>query len=154
MQIITYPNPILRKKSRDLTQAEISSPEIKQLISDMYNLMRKKDGVGLAAPQIGKNINLFVINVETQNLHKTTALINPKIISGSWRKSTEQEGCLSIPGTFGQVKRPRRIKVKAINQNHQPIQFKATDLLARVIQHEYDHLGGVLFIDKMLEKSK
>ena len=138
------PAPVLRQPTRALTIQELQSSEVRQLILDMFETMKAKDGVGLAAPQIGQAIKLIVINTASGDL----ALINPKIVRKSWKKDTMEEGCLSIPKVFGIVKRPERIKVVALDKDGKKIKLTAIGYLARVIQHEVDHINGVLFIDR------
>ena len=106
--------------------------------------MLEKDGVGLAAPQTGKNIRLCVVNTKEGPI----CLINPEITKKSWKKEWAEEGCLSIPSIFGQVRRHKNITCKYIDKDKKIIKLDADGLLARVIQHEIDHLDGVLFIDK------
>src|SRR3989338_6435398 len=141
-EIIKYPSPILRNKSEAISNNEAT--KLRELIHDMAIVMKKKDGLGLAAPQIGKNIRLAIINTKDGVL----ALINPKITNKSWKKEIGEEGCLSIPGIFGMVKRHVKIDVMALDANGKEISFPAKGLFARVIQHEVDHLNGILFIDR------
>ncbi len=143
LNIIIEGNPILRKKSEKIAGI---TPEIKQLALDMAETMVKSDGIGLAAPQIGQNIRLVSINTERGPL----TLINPKIIWKSLRKEIEEEGCLSCPGKFCPVKRSKVIYVKALNEDNQQMKFRAQGLFARVIQHEVDHLDGILITDKFV----
>ncbi|MBI2459278.1 MAG: peptide deformylase [Parcubacteria group bacterium] len=150
LKIITRPNPILRKKSVEINLAEIKSRGFKKLVSDMAKTMLKTDGVGLAAPQIGKSIRLAVINSKDG----VFCLINPKFIKKSWARELGQEGCLSIPGVFGQVKRHKKISLTYYNQAGKKIKLAADGMMARVIQHEIDHLDGILFIDKAVEVEK
>jgi len=147
LKIITQPNPILRKKSTEIDLKKIKAPELKSLISAMAKTMTKTDGVGLAAPQIGKNIRLVLINSKDGAF----CLINPKIIKKSFARELGEEGCLSIPGIFGKVKRHKKITLTYLNQNGKKIKLAAQGLMARVMQHEIDHLDGILFIDKAIE---
>ncbi|MDO8669583.1 MAG: peptide deformylase [Candidatus Buchananbacteria bacterium] len=142
LKIITHPNPILRKRSQNV--ADVLSDKIQKLIPEMMETMKAKEGVGLAAPQIGQNIRLFVVGYKDKNL----VIINPKIIKKSLLKEWDEEGCLSIPNKYGQVKRHKSLTVKYLNEGGQEQTLKASGLLARVIQHETDHLDGILFIDK------
>ena len=142
LPIITNPNPILRKKSVEIKQ--IQAKQFQQLCLDMAKTMREKDGVGLAAPQIGQNIRLIVINTK----NGAVCMINPEITKKSLTKEWSEEGCLSIPDVFGQVKRHKKITCKYLDKNGKEIKITAQGLMARVIQHEIDHLDGVLFIDK------
>lgn len=144
LKIITIPNPILRKKSKEINFKEINTRDFAKLVSAMGKTMIKTDGAGLAAPQIGKSIRLAVINSKDGPI----CLINPKITRKSWARELGQEGCLSIPGIFGQVKRHKKITVAYYNQAGKKIKQVAQGLMARVMQHEIDHLDGILFIDK------
>jgi len=141
LNIIKEPNPILRKRSKEIAQI---TPEIKRLILDMGKTMKSADGIGLAAPQIAKNIRLVLISTENGPL----ALINPIIYRKSLRKESEEEGCLSCENVFKKVKRSKVIYVKSLNQDGKEIKFRAEGLFARVIQHEVDHLDGILITDK------
>ncbi len=144
LSIIADPNPVLRQKAQEINLAKIKSEEIRRLISDMKETVGPVGGIGLAAPQIGLSVRIIVINLEDKKM----ALINPVITRFSWRKEISEEGCLSVPGKFGLVKRSKVIKIKAFNEDGKEIKFKAKGLFARVIQHEIDHLDGILFIDR------
>lgn len=148
LPIKIYPCQTLRQRSKPVI--DLKSPAIKQLILDMKETMQAKDGLGLAAPQVGYNLNIVVVNTA----EGTVALINPKILRKSWKKEWLEEGCLSLPEIYGLVKRNIRIKVAAFNTSGKKVKFKAEGLFARVIQHEIDHLKGVLFIDKAKEITK
>ncbi len=150
LKIITLPNPVLRKKSSEISLNKIKGREFKRLFLAMAKTMLKTDGVGLAAPQVGKNIRLAVINSKDGVI----CLINPKITKKSWARELAQEGCLSIPGIFGQVKRHKKITLSYYNQDGKKIKHTAQGLMARVLQHEIDHLDGILFIDKAVEVEK
>lgn len=141
-KIITNPNPILRKKSQPIK--DVLDVELQKMLPEMVETMIKKDGVGLAAPQIGKNIRLVTVRFKNNNL----ILFNPIIVKKSLLKEWDEEGCLSVPGVFGDVKRHKKIAIKYLDQNNLEQQLKAEGLLARIIQHEIDHLDGILFIDK------
>ena len=117
LKIITQPNPILRKKSVEINPKEMKSREFKSLLSSMAKTMVKTDGVGLAAPQIGKNIRLAMINSKDGIF----CLINPKYTKKSWARELAQEGCLSIPGVFGKVKRHKKISLTYHNQDGKKI---------------------------------
>lgn len=142
LQIITDPNPILRKKSIEIK--DIKSKQFQQLCLDMAHTMKEKDGVGLAAPQIGKNIRLIVVNTKEGAI----CMINPKIIRKSLIKEWGEEGCLSVPGKYGQVKRNKKITYCYLDKLGEEKKMSAQGLMARVIQHEINHLDGILFIDK------
>ncbi len=117
---------------------------MQNLISEMVDTMIRADGVGLAAPQIGKNIRLVAIHFEGKNY----VMVNPVIVQKSIFKEWGEEGCLSVPGIAGEVKRPRSLKLNFIDENGERQTLQARKMLARIIQHELDHLDGVLFIDK------
>jgi peptide deformylase len=141
LPIIKEPAPSLRQKS--LKIAEIT-PDIKRLVLDMADTMKTAKGVGLAAPQVGQNIRLCLISTAKGPL----AMINPKITWKSLRKAVEEEGCLSCPNAFIKVKRSKIIYVKYQDPEGKEISLRAEGFFARVIQHELDHLDGILIIDK------
>lgn len=144
--ILTAPDKRLRQKSRKISIDQIKTAGIQRLIFDLIETMRKKDGIGLAAPQINAPYRVIV----AQNNDQHVVLINPKIIGNSFSKIVMEEGCLSVPGVFGLVKRPKKIRVKAYNPEGLIVDLKVDGVLARVIQHEVDHLDGILFIDKLI----
>lgn len=147
LKIVTAPNPILTKKTALIKKIDQG---VLDLVRDMLQTVKKADGVGLAAPQIGKSLRICVINLEHLGV-PPFALINPKIAKKSWKKIEMEEGCLSVPGLFGLVKRPQKIRIKAQNLDGQWLEMDADGFLARVIQHEVDHLDGVLFTTKILK---
>ncbi len=151
-EIITLPDPVLRKKARKVTDF---GPDLQTLIDDMIETMRIAPGVGLAAPQV--NVSLRVIVVEYGEVEegdenppppKLYSVINPEITRFSKETEAGTEGCLSIPGFAGEVDRPLSVTVKGLNRRGQPIRIKADGWLARIFQHEIDHLDGVLFTDR------
>lgn len=155
LKILINPNPILRKKSVHISESEILHPDFQGFLLDMAETMHKKDGAGLAAPQIGKNIRMVVIHHDD----KTMFLINPEITKKSWAKEVEEEGCLSVLDTKGEiiyapVERHKKINCIYIDEKGQKQKLVAEKLLARVIQHELDHLDGILFIDKIAKRKK
>ena len=150
LPILINPNPILRKKSTQIRRDEIKTKEFQRLCLDMAKTMEEKDGAGLAAPQIGKNIRLVAVKTEDD----AVCMINPKIIKKSWAKELGEEGCLSVPDVFGRVKRHKKINCKFLDKKGKEIKIEAEGLMARVIQHEIDHLDGVLFIDKARDIKK
>ncbi len=145
--IVTYPHPVLRKKAQPVTDF---GPELQQLIDDMFETMRAAAGVGLAAPQV--NVPLRVIVVEyAQDEHarpERYAVVNPRIVYVSPETEMGTEGCLSIPGVFGDVLRPRSVVVRGQDRFGKPLNLRLHGWLARIFQHEIDHLNGILFIDK------
>ena len=145
LPIIINPNDILRQKAKEVV--DVKSKKTQQLIYNMAETMKKEDGIGLAAPQINESLRIVVVNAT----NKPLVLINPKITKKSWKKESGGEGCLSVPNVYGMVKRHKSIKVKFLNQRGKRVKIQAQDMLARVIQHEIDHLDGILFIDKAKE---
>ena len=146
LKIIEYGNPILREKSKEVTKI---SKKIKTLITDMLDTMYHANGVGLAAPQVGENLRIFVIDVsDPSGPINPLVFVNPKIIKKSGAISS-YEGCLSFPKAYTTVRRYANVMVKALDINGRPFVKEAKDgeLLARAIQHEFDHLDGNLFID-------
>ena len=133
---------ILRKKSRI---ADVIDDKLQLLISDMIDTMYEADGVGLAAPQVGVLRRIIVIDVG----EGINVLINPEFVSQTGEED-DTEGCLSIPGIRGMVKRPAKVVVKALNRNGKEIELKANGLMARALCHEIDHLEGILFTDKVI----
>lgn len=141
LSIIKEPNPVLRQKSAQIREI---TPAIKQLILDMAQTMKTAKGVGLASPQIGQNLRLCVISTDKGPL----ALINPKITWKSLRKAVEEEGCLSCPNAYIKIKRSKIIYITCLDNEGKSMSFRAEGFFARVIQHEVDHLDGILIIDK------
>ena len=142
LKIVQEGDPVLRKKAEAVKDPK--SPEIKELIEDMVITMKETKGLGLAAPQVGHSLRLFTVNVE----NKVYIFINPEIKDFSGDSIPFEEGCLSVEKTWGPVARPKKLTIKALDENGKPIKIRAKGLLARVIQHEMDHLNGTLFIDK------
>lgn len=143
MKVMTLGDEVLRIKAEPV--AEVTD-EIRELIREMFVTMKVEDGIGLAAPQIGKSIRLFVVQADDE---VERAFINPQIIETSLETESYEEGCLSIPKQYEDVIRPSRVTVQALNERGRRFTLEADGLLARVIQHEYDHLDGVLFIDRI-----
>lgn len=142
LDIVKLGEESLREKS---VAVEEVNDEIKQLANDMFETMIEADGVGLAAPQIGKNIRMFVI-IADDDIRRV--FINPQIIKTSEEVGPYDEGCLSIPQVYESIIRPLKVTVQALNENGKPFTLDADGLLARIIQHEYDHLEGIVFIDR------
>ena len=142
LPLVIAPDPILRKVAEQV-QLPIP-PEVKELAALMFPAMKHYDGIGLAAPQVGKSIQLMVINTPGE----PTAYINPVVLKHSWKKVNMEEGCLSVPGVFGIVKRPERILARYLTLDGTGREEWLEGMIARVYQHEVDHLNGVLFIDK------
>ena len=121
-------------------------PDIRTLIEGMHEAMLHGKGIGLAGPQVDRALRLFVTHIEGD---QPRAFINPEIIMTSPEESDYEEGCLSIPGLYTNVRRPASLRIQAWNERGRPFTLEANDLLARVILHEYDHLDGILFVDRL-----
>ena len=142
LNIVQEGDPALRKKAEPVRDPK--APETQKLVADMILTMKAANGIGLAAPQVGRSLRLFTVNVED----KIYIFINPEVKDFGSDKILFEEGCLSVQKTWGPVLRPKKLTIKAFNENGQPVKIRAKGLLARVIQHEMDHLNGVLFIDR------
>lgn len=146
MKIVKQPNDILSKKLKEIKGI---TPEIKELILDMKATMKEAGGVGLAANQVGYDLQIFVIDEKLAEENSVPdAYINPEITERSKDGGEMEEGCLSLPDYWQQIKRSKKIKIKALDINGKKIRFKAKGFLARVLQHEYDHLQGILIKDR------
>ncbi|MBI3459041.1 peptide deformylase [Candidatus Azambacteria bacterium] len=147
-EIITLNNEVLRVKAEKIS--EPTSLSIKAIIKNMRDTLKKTpNGVGLAAPQIGISQKIFIIDQKlAKQLQISDVFINPEITRRSFRKEKLEEGCLSVPGIYGFIKRHKIVEAKALNEFGQEFTIKTSGLLAQIIQHEVDHLGGILFIDK------
>jgi len=142
MEILTgKDNKTLKQKSLPVKHIDA---EVRKLIEQMKEVMRQNNGVGLAAIQVGEPTRIIICEVDD----KFYTFINPEIIKSFPETSVMEEGCLSLPNIYGEVERPKKIILKAINFDGKKIKMKAFGLLSRVIQHELDHLDGILFIDK------
>lgn len=150
LKILTTPDPRLQKKSQRLTLAELKTPAQQKFIAELIEAMGKYEGVGIAAPQVGKNIRIIIVDTE----HGPEAFINPQIIWKSLGKEVGEEGCLSVPGVWGLVKRSKSLFLTYRAPNGQRKNLRAKGLMARVLQHEIDHLDGILFIDKMIQQTE
>ena len=151
-EILIYPDSRLRKKS---VQVKKFDNKLYKLLDDMAETMYNAPGVGLAAPQVGENIRAIVvdINIQEDQEKDLMELINPKIVESKGSQESE-EGCLSVPGFLGNIKRKEDIIVEALNRNGKGVVIEASDLLSRVLQHEIDHLDGILFFDRMSKLKK
>jgi len=166
LEVIKYGHPTLRQKGAPVEKITL---EIKKLIADMFETMQANHGVGLAAQQVGQALQLTVLDVREAkdrpswleldgkpadvNDFMPLVLINPELKPGA-ETVVGGEGCLSFPEIFGEITRPESVAVKALDQQGKPIGFRCGGLLARAIQHEADHLNGILFIDRMNKKTK
>ena len=151
--IVTLPDPVLRRKAGAVTKFD---KNLQTLIDDMIETMREAPGVGLAAPQVGIGERLIVVEyyeneeaeeAEDEAKKKVWVMLNPEIVKASEEKVMGVEGCLSIPNLVGEVERYDTIQIKGLNRRGQPMRVKAQGWLARIFQHEIDHLNGVVFTD-------
>ncbi|WP_435009882.1 peptide deformylase [Tundrisphaera lichenicola] len=145
LRIVPYPHPALRYESRPVTRID---DELRATVREMFGLMYAANGIGLAANQVGIPLRFFILNLtaDAEQPEHEQVFINPEIVK---RHSSEEneEGCLSLPGLYGKVRRARKIRVQAFDLAGNPVEVEAEDLLGRAIQHENDHLDGKLFID-------
>lgn len=149
-EIVTVPNDVLRRKARKITSFD---NDLQQLVDDMVETMRQAPGVGLAAPQVGLSQRLIVVEYDEDDQiedspRKLYVVTNPEIIKTSDETEMGIEGCLSVPGLVGEVERNLEIVVRGQNRRGQPVKIKAKGWLARIFQHEIDHLDGVLYTDR------
>lgn len=144
LDIIIAPNDILRDKSQIIDIKSLQKPEMRSFLADLALTMKEKDGIGLAAPQVGRNLRVFTVNTQDGPVFA----INPRFIRKSWFREWGEEGCLSIPDTFGEVRRHKSVLCEFYDELGNKKTIKAEGLMARVFQHEYDHLDGVLYTDK------
>lgn len=145
IKIYTYPDPVLKKKAEEISDID---GILDKLIKDMTDTMYYAPGIGLAAPQVGVSSRLVVIDQSLGKRRAPLVMINPRIVSTEG-VTYEEEGCLSFPDTFGQVKRAQKVEVEFIDIKGEERRLVGEDLLARVFQHEIDHLDGILFIERM-----
>ena len=155
MEITKIPDKILGKKMEKVKVDDIKKDLYKDLVLDMKKAMAENNGVGLAANQIGKDLAIFVIDSKTANaFDKPDVYFNPEITEYSQDFDETEEGCLSIPDYWVPIKRSKKIKIKAVDENGNKIKFKARGFLARVLQHETDHLNGTTIKDRSSKISK
>lgn len=151
MQIINFPHPTLRRVAKPIRRVDAN---LRAIVREMFDRMYESKGIGLAANQVDIPLRLFVVNLEAQpGQGEELVFINP-VISKPKGSAESEEGCLSLPGIYGQVVRPKQVTINAYNLEGQEITRDLTGLLARCVQHELDHLDGVLFIDRMTASGK
>lgn len=145
----------LRSRPADFDFSKYTEKELRELIATMRTIMRRAKGIGLSANQVGLDMQLFVAEIPQRNKGpKLYAIFNPKIERTSKDTINMEEGCLSVPETWGTVARPREIILTGLDKHQRPVKIKTGGLLARVFQHEVDHLNGIVFIDKAMEIHK
>ena len=150
-KIIIEPDPILRKKCEPLENVD---DDVRKLMNDMLETMYKAPGIGLAAIQVGILKRIVVIDISKEEKKNPLFLVNPEIIYKSKNTSVYEEGCLSLPGQFAEIERPAECHIKYINYNGKEKKLETKGLLATCIQHEIDHLNGILFIDYLSKLKK
>jgi len=153
--IVWYPRKDLREPAQKITEEEIRSKEFLENLSQMFSTMYYRGGVGLAANQMCWNARLFVANPYGRAHHDThgKVFINPSIV-GLGETVTQEEGCLSFPGVFAQVERYERVNIRYSNMEQDEAEEEYNGFMARIIQHEFDHLNGILFIDRLTDEAK
>jgi len=149
MDIITLGDDLLRQKAKKIDKID---DEIRALAVQMYEIIKRDKGIGIAGPQVGIMKRIFVVQIEGEE--EGRVFINPSILETSVTTNKYEEGCLSIPGIYANVIRSEIIKIQAWNEKGRPFTMEASGLLARVILHEYDHLEGVLFLDHLPENKR
>lgn len=153
LSIAKLGNPVLRQQAESLSPRQIASAAIQRLIDDMLETMYDEPGIGLAAPQVSRSVQLVVMGCEGEGGFPETVLINPSIVFYGPQQVENWEGCLSVDGLRGKVTRPSLVRVKALDRKGKPVDFEATGLYAVCIQHEMDHLIGKVFLDRMTDLS-
>ena len=138
---------VLRRRADEVALGQ-PDPELDRLIEDMFETMYDAGGIGLAAPQVGISRRIIVVDVNEEG-KPPFAMLNPRIVEASTEREKGEEGCLSIPGLTGVVDRPARVVVEGVDREGKPLRIEADEMLARCLQHEIDHLEGVLFLDRL-----
>jgi len=145
--ILVFPDPFLARKAAPVARVD---ERVRELIRDMFDTMYESEGIGLAATQVGVAKRVIVVDVSpADEAASPIALVNPEIIGREGELTTCMEGCLSVPGVQGEVSRSEGVVVSGLNENGEPVTLRAGGILARCLQHELDHLDGVLFIDRI-----
>jgi peptide deformylase len=150
LRLTLYPEPVLRKVAEPVSAFDDS---LAATVEAMFALMAKSNGVGLAAPQVGLQKRILVLN-PTGEATDSLALVNVTILERAGPTSSYDEGCLSFPGIYAEIKRPERCKIRAFTPRGEPIEREYDGFVSRIIQHEYDHLEGVLLVDRMSSADK
>lgn len=151
--VVLFPDPVLRRETEEITAFD---DELKGVVEGMFERMFESQGVGLAAPQVGLSMRLFVLNDEgdKDKPERNLALINPTIKSFGGKKTRHEEGCLSLPGVHADITRPEKCVVHHFDVDGNEVEKEYDGFVARIIQHEYDHLQGVLLVDRMTPSDK
>jgi peptide deformylase len=151
MEILTLGNEMLREKAAPVANIKNGPLDWKEIVQEMLDALKAGKGIGLAGPQIGLMQKVFVTSIEGDD---SRVFINPSILETSQETTKFEEGCLSIPGVWAEVIRPKTVKVQAWDEKGRPFTLSAEGILARVILHEHDHLEGILFIDRLSEPKR
>jgi peptide deformylase len=147
LPILVAPNQILKTRARPVKPSD--QELVRELIPRMFATMYKAPGIGLAAPQVSESLRLVVIDLIPNDKHQPHSLINPEIVAASDERATREEGCLSLPGQYADITRPARVRVRYLDQTGAKREIEADGLLAACLQHEIDHLDGILFVDHL-----
>ena len=142
--------PVLHRRAEEVRPEYLLTKEFKALVEDMVETMYANNGVGIAAPQVGVSLRLFI----AQSSDGPVALVNPVFTDKSWKTTRDEEGCLSVPGTFGTILRSKSLNVRALSVSGDSLSFKAEGYFARILQHEMDHLDGILIVDRMKQQER
>jgi peptide deformylase len=153
LSIAKLGNPVLRKPAELVPAAEINTPAMQELINDMLETMHDAEGIGLAAPQVARSLQIVVMEYKEEGGFPQTVLINPTIVYYGPQQVENWEGCLSVDGLRGKVTRPSMVRVQALDRTGASVDCEATGLFAVCIQHELDHLNGKVFLDRMADLS-
>ncbi|OGG89648.1 peptide deformylase [Candidatus Kuenenbacteria bacterium RIFCSPLOWO2_12_FULL_42_13] len=149
LQVLTIPKneEFLRQKSKNFDLSLLADQFWQNFLKDLKETMASANGIGLAAPQAGQAVRIITVDFEGE----TKIMINPKITKKSWRHEIAEEGCLSVPKIYGKVRRHKKIKAEFFDEAGKPRRLAVRHIIARIIQHEIDHLDGILFIDKIVK---
>ena len=144
--IVLYPHPVLRQRARTVASVDAS---VRDLVQEMFRLMREEEGAGIAAPQVGEALRIFVTEEREEESQPARVYINPVLSGFDGQLEEYDEGCLSLPGIRGNIRRPPRAVIEAMDLEGRPFRLESGEFMARVWQHEFDHLEGTLIIDRM-----
>jgi peptide deformylase len=147
LPILIAPDPMLKARARPVMAAHM--PRVRDLLPRMFATMYRAPGIGLAAPQVGVGLRLTIVDLMQNDKSEPVTLINPEVVARSEKLATREEGCLSLPGQYADVTRPAEVTVRYMDADGAERQLEAEGLLAACVQHEIDHLDGVLFIDHL-----
>lgn len=148
--VLTYKDASVRERSFEVAREEITTKEFQDFLDKLTATMKVEDGIGIAAPQVGINKRVFIAHIK----HKDMTFINPEIVKSSEATVETEEGCLSVPNVWGIVTRPKKVTIKAIDRHGRDMELDLKNIEAVIVQHEKDHLDGILFVDKMSEVTR